>query len=174
MEAPPNIEGEPIGSSSSTFLCHSSNLTLFIIISISGVFRVVGRIVADRICMILFSNTGQPIYRRILVAEDNKTTQDIVGTFFEPLKFKVGLACNSTEALVVFIESPFVLVLTDLQMPAMEGWGLTPCIKQRSSKTPVVLMTGAERDTVRKEVERMPVDSVVFKPFALEDLQSAV
>jgi len=143
-------------------------------ISISGFFPVVGKIVANKLCMISSSNAGQAILRRILVAEDNKATRDVVSSFLEFLGFEVAFACNGIEALAVFIERSFDLVLTDLEMPAMDGWGLTRCIKQRSPKTPVVLMTGADRETVRKKVEREPVDSVIFKPFALEDLQSAV
>jgi len=174
MEVPPNIEGEPIVSPFSRFLLQSSNSLLLMMISISGFFPVVGKIVANKLCMISSSNAGQAILRRILVAEDNKATRDVVSSFLEFLGFEVAFACNGIEALAVFIERSFDLVLTDLEMPAMDGWGLTRCIKQRSPKTPVVLMTGADRETVRKKVEREPVDSVIFKPFALEDLQSAV
>jgi CheY-like chemotaxis protein len=72
------------------------------------------------------------------------------------------------------LKSSFDLVLTYLEMPMMDSWGLTRCIKERSPGTPVVLMTGADRATVLREVERGPVDSVLFKPFKVEDLQSAV
>jgi len=43
-----------------------------------------------------------------------------------------------------------------------------------SPKTPVILLTGTDRETVRKKLERGPVDSVIFKPFMLEDLQRTV
>jgi CheY-like chemotaxis protein len=59
-------------------------------------------------------------------------------------------------------------------MPIMDGWSLTHCIKERSPNTPVVLMTGSDRETVWKKVERGPVDSVIFKPFLLNDFQSTV
>ena len=76
--------------------------------------------------------------------------------------------------LSLFLENSFDLVLTDLEMPIMDGWSLTHCIKERSPNTPVVLMTGADRETVLKKVERGLVDSVIFKPFGLEDLQRTV
>lgn len=59
--------------------------------------------------------------------------------------FEVALACNGLEALSLFIERRFDLVLTDLEMPIMGGWGLTRHIKERSPSTPVVLMTGTDR-----------------------------
>jgi CheY-like chemotaxis protein len=48
------------------------------------------------------------------------------------------------------------------------------CSKERSPNTPVVWMTGADRETVREEAERGSVDSVLFKPFLLNDFQRTV
>ena len=111
---------------------------------------------------------------RILVAEDNRATQDLVSRFLEFLGYEVALACNGIEALAAFIEGSFDLVLTDLNMPAMDGLSLAGHIKERSPGTPVILLTASDRETVRKKVERGPVDSVIFKPFGLEDLQRGV
>jgi two-component system chemotaxis response regulator CheY len=86
----------------------------------------------------------------------------------------VALAIDGIEALAVFLESSFDLVLTDLEMPAMDGLCLAGHIRERSPDTPVILLTGADRETVLKKMEKEPVDSVIFKPFMLEDLQSTV
>jgi len=64
--------------------------------------------------------------------------------------------------------------LTDLQMPAMDGLSLARHIKKRSPSTPVILLTGSDREAVREKVERGPVDAVIFKPFTLEDFQRTV
>jgi len=120
------------------------------------------------------SNARQAISKRILVAEDNKSIQNVVSRFLDFMGFEVALAGNGVEALSLFMAKPFDLVLTDLEMPIMDGWSLTHCIKERSPNTPVVLMTGGDRETVWKKVERGPVDSVIFKPFRVEDLQRTV
>jgi two-component system response regulator VanR len=116
----------------------------------------------------------QAISRRILVVEDNKNIQDVVSRILDFMGFEVALAGNGVEALSLFLKNSFDLVLTDLEMPLMDGWSLTHCIKERSPSTPVVLMTAGDRETVRKKVGRGPVDSVIFKPFRLEDLQRTV
>jgi len=116
----------------------------------------------------------QAISRRILVAEDNKNIQDVVSMFLDFMGFEVALAGNGVEALSLFLKNSFDLVLTDLEMPIMDGWSLTHCIKERSPNTPVVLMTGADKETVWKKVERGSVDSVIFKPFRLEDFKRTV
>ncbi len=120
------------------------------------------------------SDAGQAMPRRILVADDNKIIKDIVSSFLDFRGFEVALAGNGVEALSLFLKNSFDLVLTDLEMPIMDGWSLSHCIKERSPNTPVVLMTGADRDTVLKKAERGAVDSVIFKPFRLEDLERTV
>jgi CheY-like chemotaxis protein len=120
------------------------------------------------------SNTAQAISRRILVADDDKSIQDVVSRSLEILGFEVAPAGNGIEALAVFLESAFDLVLTDLEMPAMDGLSLAGHIKERSPSTPVILLTGSDRETVRKKVERASVDAVIFKPFGLKDLQRTV
>ena len=85
------------------------------------------------------SNAGQAISRRVLVAEDNKAIKYMVSSFLDFMGFEAALAGNGVEALSLFVESSFDLVLTDLEMPIMDGWSLTRCIKERSPNTPVVL-----------------------------------
>ncbi|MFO8165932.1 MAG: response regulator [Desulfatiglandales bacterium] len=120
------------------------------------------------------ANTGQVIPKRILLADDNKAIRDAVSQILHFLGFEVALAINGIEAVAVFLKSTFDLVLTDLEMPAMDGLSLAGHIKERSPITPVILLTGSDRETVLKKVERGPVDSVIFKPFTLEDLQRTV
>jgi CheY-like chemotaxis protein len=120
------------------------------------------------------SKAGQALPGRILVAEDNKVIRDLVSNILDFMGFEVAVAVNGFEALSLFIERSFDLVLTDLEMPVMDGWGLTHYIKERSPSTPVVLMTGADRETVLKKMKSAPIDSVIFKPFLLDDFQSTV
>jgi CheY-like chemotaxis protein len=120
------------------------------------------------------ANAGQVILKRILVADDDKRIQDVVSELLEFMGFEVALAGNGIEAMAVFLDSSFDLVLTDLQMPVMDGLSLASHIKERSPSTPVILLTGSDGETVRKKMERAPVDSVIFKPFRLEDLQRTV
>ena len=120
------------------------------------------------------TSLGQGRSGRVLVVDDNRSIRNILSTLLRLMGFEVTLAGNGIEALAVFIESSFDLVLTDLEMPIMDGWSLTHSIKERSPKTPVVLMTGGDRETVWKKVKSAPIDSVIFKPFKLNDFQSTV
>lgn len=78
----------------------------------------------------VYANPGLKAKRRILVVEDNKSVQDILSVILRSMGFEVALAKNGLEALTVFIESWFDLVLTDLQMPIMDGSRLARLIRK--------------------------------------------
>lgn len=120
------------------------------------------------------ATAGQAIHRRILLAEDNKVIKDLVSRFLEQMGFVVVTAENGIEALAIFEEGYFDLVLTDYQMPVMDGFCLAGRVKERSPSTPVILLTGSDKVTVLQKMESGSVDSVVFKPFELEDLQRTI
>ena len=75
--------------------------------------------------------------------------------------------------LARFDEGGWDLVLTDLAMPAMNGWEVAEAIRQRSSTIPIVLITGlADPEVMRRAGERrLPV---VQKPFRVETLRTGV
>jgi len=122
----------------------------------------------------VLSNGRRAGSSRILVADDDETIRDYISKFLKYIGFEVALAANGLEALAVFIDRAFDLVLTDFQMPVMDGLRLAGQIKERSPSTPVILLTGSDSETVQKKMKRGVVDSVIFKPFKLEDLQSTV
>ena len=120
------------------------------------------------------TSMGQERSRRILVVDDNRAIRNVISKVLRLMGFDVALAGNGIEALAAFIESSFDLVVTDLQMPTMDGSKLALLVKERSPNTPVILITGTDGETVWKKVTKGSVDSVIFKPFKLKDFQSAV
>jgi CheY-like chemotaxis protein len=112
--------------------------------------------------------------KRILVVEDNLDVQNVLSEILYFFGFEVTLVGNGVEALTVFSQNSFDMVLTDLQMPAMDGSSLACHIKERSPETPVILMTGACKGAAWEKAQRATVDSVIFKPFSMADLRQAV
>ena len=122
----------------------------------------------------LQTNKEQGRSRRILVAEDNKNVRAVLAATLSSMGFDVSLAGDGIEALTFFLESPFDLVLTDLQMPLMDGSIVAHYIKERSPNTPVILLTGADRETVWNKVENGSIDSIICKPFKLDDFKKTI
>ena len=111
---------------------------------------------------------------RILIVDDAKTIRNILSKMLSFMGFEVAVASSGNEGLNLFLKNSFDLVLTDLQMPGIDGWTLALHIKDESPDTPIVLVTGSERKAVMEKLKGSCVDSVVFKPFTLEDIQQAV
>jgi len=110
----------------------------------------------------------------ILVVDDEKAVRGALADTLAFLGYEVATATNGPEGLRLFLADSFELVFTDMHMSGMDGWSLARHIKDKSPNTPVVLITGAERETVMKRLKGSFVDTVIFKPFCLEDIQKAV
>lgn len=111
---------------------------------------------------------------RILIVDDEKAIRDILSEMLFVMGFEVTVAGSGHEGLELFLKNSFDLVLTDLQMPGIDGWTLAFNIKEKSPSTRVVLITGSEKKAVMEKLKGSCVDSVMFKPFTLEDIQETV
>jgi CheY-like chemotaxis protein len=119
-------------------------------------------------------NAGPGTKRRILVVEDNKNIQNALSLMLSSMGFEVALADDGFEAIAAFLDGSFDLVLTDLQMPMMDGSSLAHFIKDISPSTPIILLTGADMETVWKKVKNESIDSVIHKPFKMTDFEKTV
>ncbi len=111
---------------------------------------------------------------KILIVDDAKAIRDILSKALPLMGFEAAVASNGNEALNLFLTNSFDLVLTDLEMPDLDGWTLAIRIKDKSPNTPVVLITGSEKKAVMERLKGSCIDSILFKPFTLEDLQETV
>jgi CheY-like chemotaxis protein len=112
--------------------------------------------------------------RRILVVDDEKLIRDVLSEMLAAMGFEVAVAGNGNDGLDAFHGSSFDLVLTDLKMPGMDGRSLAFRIKEESSATPVVLITGEAKEDLREKLRGNCIDSVMFKPLKLKDIQKTV
>jgi CheY-like chemotaxis protein len=107
---------------------------------------------------------------QIMVVDDDEGMRHLLSIALSGMGYDVVTAGRGAEALNLLLKSPFALVITDLEMPGMDGWNLASRIKDRFPGTPVILMTGCEKEDVMKRMKRSSVDDVIFKPFRLEDI----
>jgi CheY-like chemotaxis protein len=112
--------------------------------------------------------------RRILVVDDSAHIRNHISEIFTLMGFDVFVAGSGNEALDLFFNHSFDLVISDLEMPNMNGWILASHINDISPDTPIVLITGLEESAVMEGLKTCNVDSVLFKPFSLKDIQDAV
>jgi CheY-like chemotaxis protein len=109
-----------------------------------------------------------------LVVDDEEAIRDVLSRMLSLMGYAVSVAKDGEEGLKVFMECPFDLVLTDLNMPGLDGWALASHIKEKSPQTPVVLITAEDKDGILRKLKESAVDHAIFKPFGLKDIQKMV
>lgn len=112
---------------------------------------------------------------RILVVDDGADMRDFVINYvLRPMGFTHFEARDGMEALdVISLQQPD-LILTDLQMPRLDGLGLLRRMKERNINIPVILMTFYGSEDIAIEVFRLGVRDYVIKPFTEEELLAAI
>jgi CheY-like chemotaxis protein len=109
----------------------------------------------------------------ILVVDDNNVFRIVVSKMLSRLGYEVSSADSGENGLNIFLKNQFDIVLSDYEMPGMDGVAFAGCVKQSSPRTRVVIMTGAGRDTVFSR-KSTAVDEVISKPFTLAQIDETI
>lgn len=112
--------------------------------------------------------------RRILVVDDEPFVCDAVKMMLTFDGHIVETASNGKEALAIFQEGKYDLIITDFAMPTMKGDELAAAIKARSPSQPVVMITAYAEMLQSSGNPLKGVDFVISKPFLLENLREAI
>ena len=111
---------------------------------------------------------GQPI----LVIDDDEAIRLTVTDALELEGYTVVTAVNGADGLAVPDETSPALVLLDMRMPVLDGWGFARALRERGQQIPIIVVTAAH-DAHRWGREVNAAD-VVPKPFDLTDLLDTV
>jgi len=114
-------------------------------------------------------------YLRVLVAEDNIINQKVICSMLERLGWYVVLAENGKQAVSLFRDREFDLLLMDIQMPEMDGLEAARRIREEElrrngKRTPMIALTAHTGQSQQEECMSAGMDAVVTKPFELQSL----
>ena len=112
--------------------------------------------------------------REVLVVDDDVTVRDALSRLLSCRGCDVTLAGNGLEAGALLARGSYDLVITDLEMPLMNGWELSRLVKERSPKTPVIVVTGLNDHGHWEKMNMRYVDAIVMKPFRPEEIHGTV
>jgi two-component system capsular synthesis sensor histidine kinase RcsC len=128
---------------------------------------------------IVMEESPQPIpavgrKRQVLVADDNEAVRDVLFKTLSFWGYDVTLTGNGLEAGTLFLTGAYDLVITDLQMPLMNGWELARLIKERSPNTPIMVVSGACDEMHWEKTDMRCVDAIIMKPFKLKEMKGTI
>jgi two-component system, chemotaxis family, sensor kinase CheA len=103
--------------------------------------------------------------RAILVVEDSITSRMLLKEILESAGYAVATAVNGAEAVSELARERFDLVVSDVEMPRMNGFELTEYIRadERWARLPVILVTGLERPEQRQRGLAAGADEYIVK-----------
>jgi signal transduction histidine kinase/CheY-like chemotaxis protein/HPt (histidine-containing phosphotransfer) domain-containing protein len=116
--------------------------------------------------------------RLILVAEDNKTNQDVIRRQVNMLGYAVEILDDGKQALDAYQLNDYAMLLTDCHMPVMDGFELTQSIRQTEKGSdrhlPIVAITAS---VLAAEIDRCyeaGMDDSLNKPLEMPKLKAAL
>ncbi|MCK6439690.1 MAG: response regulator [Planctomycetes bacterium] len=114
--------------------------------------------------------------KRILVVDDSPTILKILGKGIESLGYEVVQANDGQEALHVLDEIPVDLVMTDINMPNIDGFELIRRIRKRPDLTvlPVIVLTSETGDKAMGQALDVGANIYLTKPASLPKLKYKV
>jgi len=110
---------------------------------------------------------------KILIVDDNDFIRIAVSKMLSLLGYEVSSADSGENGLSIFRKNKFAIVLSDYEMPGMDGVTFACSVKKRSPRTRVVIMTGAGKETVFSR-KSTAVDEVISKPFTLAEIDETI
>jgi signal transduction histidine kinase/DNA-binding response OmpR family regulator len=105
---------------------------------------------------------------KILYAEDVSSNQFLMKGYADLWKFELDIASNGEEAINLFVENDYDVVLLDLQMPVMDGFQAAKRIREiegiTNKHTPILAVTGDISELTLKTLSNSGMNDYISKP----------
>lgn len=113
---------------------------------------------------------------KILVAEDDNTLRTMISLILEMRGFDVISFANGQQALNAFSNISPDLVVSDIGMPTLDGFGLLDGVRKlpEGAAVPFLFLSAHSAQDDINSARRLGADDFVFKPFSPDDLVNAV
>lgn len=102
---------------------------------------------------------------RILVAEDDAALLKLVCTALQNGGYGTVACADGAQALAAFEQGGIDMIVTDVMMPALDGFGLAEQVRRTDGRIPILFMTALDDKTAEQRGFALGADDYVVKPF---------
>ncbi len=110
----------------------------------------------------------------LLCVEDNKTTQLIYNSIFEDLVKNIVYANNGEDGYQKFCDEDIDLIISDYDMPVLNGIGMIKKIRERNKEIPIILVSSIQDVDVIVEALQLNVNNFLKKPIVAIEVMQAI
>lgn len=107
--------------------------------------------------------------KRILVVEDDIQIQELISEFLKSEEYIVETASDGVEGYEKFKGSDFDLVILDVMMPRLDGYGLCKMIRS-IKQLPIIFLTALNEEDDEVKAFNLEADDYITKPFSFNVL----
>ena len=111
--------------------------------------------------------------KTILVVEDDRNISEVLELYLKKEGYDVVCAYDGGEAVTVFSQLQPDLVLLDLMLPVLDGWGVCRAIRQQG-QTPVIMLTAKGELDDKVAGLKNGADDYITKPFEMREVLARV
>lgn len=104
---------------------------------------------------------------RILIIEDEPDIQELLKNYLEEEGYETEQALDGIEGIGKFHKRDFDLILLDVMLPKVDGFGVLEMIRQESD-VPVIMLTALDDEAYQMKGYDLKVDEYVTKPFSIK------
>jgi len=112
--------------------------------------------------------------RRVLIVDDNRSVRQLLVTALRQKPLVVDEAADGREALDLLREHSYAVVLLDILMPQIDGFGVLEAIESSDAAAPVVLVVSGADRSVLDRLDSRRIHGVVRKPFDAVEIANVV
>ena len=102
---------------------------------------------------------------RILIIEDETAIQSILSELLTDAGYNIEVAGDGLEGITKFREKPFSLILLDIMMPKIDGYGECEVIRQKT-QVPIIMLTALSDEENQLKGFQQQLDDYIPKPFS--------
>jgi two-component system capsular synthesis sensor histidine kinase RcsC len=111
---------------------------------------------------------------RVLLVEDNAVNRELIQQQLEELGFAVDAAEDGQAALALWQDGTYLAVLTDINMPVMDGYALARELRRRGQSLPILAITATALASERERCLAAGIDDLLLKPLNLDRLEAGL
>lgn len=108
--------------------------------------------------------------KSVLIVDDDAELATAVYEILEMFFGSLQVANDGKKALEILLDKKFDLIITDIEMPQVDGFELTRKIKEMDKNQKVIISTAYNEDEYIKNIKASGADRYVHKPIDTEEL----